>query len=52
MTGEVCPECGCDIGERMYERDGIVYCCESCAKGGACECGCCEAGEGGGKEGE
>lgn len=52
MPEEICPVCGCDVGEHPYERDGIVYCCEPCAKGGACECGCCDLpGESEGGEG-
>lgn len=56
MPEEICPVCGCDIGENRYQRDGIVYCCEPCATGGACECGCFnipipEEGEGGGEGG-
>ncbi len=42
MAEETCPECGCDIGEESYEHDGVVYCCESCATGNDCECGCCD----------
>lgn len=42
MAEELCPVCGCilDPGESC-EREGVVYCCESCATGeGDCECGC------------
>jgi hypothetical protein len=39
---ELCPVCGCTIvpGEG-YEKEGVMYCCEPCATGGQCECGCC-----------
>ena len=52
MPEQICPVCGCDVGEQMYEREGIVYCCEPCATGGVCECGCCEVVEGGEEGGE
>jgi len=42
MATQTCPECGCIIGEGSYMREGINYCCEACAEGEACECGCCE----------
>ena len=25
----------------IYDKAGIKYCCEPCATGGQCECGCC-----------
>jgi hypothetical protein len=40
---EVCPVCGCTIVDEGYEKGGVVYCCEPCASGGQCECGCCYA---------
>ncbi len=52
MPEQICPVCGCDVGEQMYEREGIVYCCEPCAAGSACECGCCEVVEDAEEEGE
>ena len=41
MTKQICPVCGCEISGGGYEKDGISYCCEPCAEGGRCECGCC-----------
>ena len=41
MAEQICPVCGCAISGEGYEKDGVVYCCEPCATGGACECGCC-----------
>jgi hypothetical protein len=42
MTEQLCPVCGCTIVGEAYEKDGVNYCCESCATDcGACECGCC-----------
>lgn len=41
MGKQVCPECGCSILAEGYEKDGVLYCCEPCATGGECECGCC-----------
>jgi hypothetical protein len=40
MEEQFCPACGCLIGENSYEKDGVLYCCASCARGGPCECGC------------
>lgn len=45
MAAQLCPACGCEVGEEAFEEDGVVYCCESCATDGQCECGCCEAEE-------
>jgi hypothetical protein len=42
---QVCPVCGCPIGEDAYEENGLLYCCEPCATQGQCECGCCEVEE-------
>lgn len=42
MTEELCPVCGCSIGNNAYEKDGVSYCCEPCASGSPCECGCCK----------
>ena len=42
MTEQLCPVCGCTIVGEAYEKDGVKYCCESCAiDSGPCECGCC-----------
>ena len=41
MAEQICPVCGCAIGVDAYEKEGINYCCEPCATGAACECGCC-----------
>ncbi len=41
MAVQVCPECGCSVREG-FEKEGVVYCCEPCATGGECECGCCQ----------
>lgn len=38
---EICPVCGCSITGEPYETEGVMYCCEPCATGGACECECC-----------
>lgn len=42
MAENVCPECGCGITDEAFERDGVYYCCEPCATGCECECGCIE----------
>ena len=42
MAVEICPVCGCTIAEGVYELGDIKYCCEPCATGGQCDCGCCE----------
>ena len=42
MVEQLCPECGCSIGVDVYEKDGVLYCCQPCATSGQCECGCCE----------
>ncbi len=42
MAEEVCPECGCDIEDDAFEMGGVLYCCEPCANGSECECGCVE----------
>jgi hypothetical protein len=43
MVVQLCPVCGCTIGDEVYEKEGGTYCCEPCATGkGQCECGCCE----------
>jgi len=41
MAEQICPACGCHIAGSGYESKGQVYCCEPCANGSACECGCC-----------
>ena len=42
---QLCPVCGCAIADDAYEKEGVTYCCEPCATGGTCECGCCEVEE-------
>jgi hypothetical protein len=42
MMEQLCPVCGCAIVDEGYEKEGVLYCCEPCASGGPCECGCCE----------
>jgi len=39
---QVCPACGCHLGETPYKKGKVLYCCEACATGGQCECGCCK----------
>ena len=41
MVEQLCPACGCAIGDNAYEKEEVLYCCEPCASGGQCECGCC-----------
>ena len=42
MTEQLCPVCGCTIVGAGYEKEGVKYCCKSCASAsGSCECGCC-----------
>ncbi len=41
MAEQICPACGCYISGEGHEKDGVVYCCEPCATGDACGCGCC-----------
>ncbi len=42
MTVQLCPVCGCSIGDEAYEKEEVTYCCEPCATGeGQCACGCC-----------
>jgi hypothetical protein len=45
-AGQICPTCDCFIAGGGYEKNGVIYCCEPCANGGACECGCCKPVEG------
>ncbi len=40
--GEICPVCGCQLGEGPYKKGEVYYCCEPCATGGVCDCGCCK----------
>jgi len=42
MAEQICPTCGCTIAGQGEEKDGVLYCCQPCAEGGQCECGCCE----------
>ncbi len=48
----VCPVCGCQLGESPYKEGEVFYCCEACATGGQCECGCCKVVEKTDKEGD
>jgi hypothetical protein len=41
-TEQLCPVCGCHIGVNAYNKEGVLYCCQACATGGQCKCGCCE----------
>ena len=45
MAEEHCVECGCEIGDKAYETDGNVYCCEPCASSCECECGWLDEGD-------
>ncbi len=38
---KACPDCGCLIAGEGYETGGVVFCCEPCAEGDPCQCGCC-----------
>jgi hypothetical protein len=41
MVEQLCPVCGCPVVVgKGYEKDGVLYCCESCANEGRCSCGC------------
>jgi len=31
MAEQLCPACGCTIGDEAYEEEGVIYCYESCA---------------------
>ena len=42
MAEQVCPECGCEIMDEAFEKEGVLYCCEPCATGCNCLCGCLE----------
>jgi hypothetical protein len=42
MTEQICPVCGCTIGNKSHETEGLKYCCESRTTGqGQCVCSCC-----------
>ena len=41
MAEQICPTCGCLIAGEGYETGGVTFCCEPCAKGESCGCGCC-----------
>lgn len=45
MTEQLCPVCSCVVIGTGYEKEGVTYCCEPCASGGRCVCGCCAAAE-------
>ncbi|MBT2800973.1 metallothionein [Halomonas sp. ISL-56] len=37
-----CPKCKCTVDSKAVEKDGKLYCCESCANGhadGSSDCG-------------
>ncbi len=36
-----CPRCGCKFTGLGCLKDHVLYCCESCAMGGDCECEGC-----------
>jgi hypothetical protein len=40
---QLCPSCGCHIGESAHEKGSVIYCCQPCAEGKSsqCGCGCC-----------
>ena len=41
MTGQTDPTCGLVIVDKAPEKEVALYCCEPCATGGQCGCGCC-----------
>jgi hypothetical protein len=42
----ICPRCGCKFTGLGFFRDKVLYCCETCADGGDCECeGCADEDE-------
>ncbi len=46
MAVQLCPVCACVLSDKAHEKEGVTYCCESCASGeGQCVCGCCEVAE-------
>ncbi len=45
MAEQICLTCGCEITDEVYDKEGVLYCCEPCATGGQCECGCCTVAE-------
>jgi len=42
MAKQLCPACGCTIVGAGYKKKGVIYCCEPCATGSPCVCGCCK----------
>lgn len=42
MAVQICPICSCEVGATAYKQEEMTYCCEPCATGGSCVCGCCE----------
>ncbi len=38
ISKDVCPNCGREIEQDPYMKEGVAYCCESCAMGKSCEC--------------
>ena len=42
MAVQRCRRCGCRIGKKVFEKDGVTYCCRDCAERFECGCGCQE----------
>jgi hypothetical protein len=36
MLEKLCPVCGCTYQGDGYVREGVTFCCESCALGAGC----------------
>ena len=36
MPEKLCPVCGCTYQGEGYVREGVTFCCESCALGAGC----------------
>jgi len=44
MANVSCPRCGCALPVyRGVRRREVVFCCQNCAEGKACECSGCPA---------
>ena len=41
MTAHSCPVCGCLLSGEGDESERAISCCEPCAAGSVCACGCC-----------
>lgn len=39
MAEQICPACGCTIGDSGYESGGVAYCYEPCSRGEPCDRG-------------